>query len=109
MKLLFTILGVISGLIGLALSILPFGLIALIPTILAFVFGLLAFKMVKNENSGKGIIKLIFLLVILALGITIYRSIFDENKVENDIETIQKGEERDKESLEELEDIKIDD
>lgn len=109
MRLLVTILGILSGLIGLALSILPFGLIALVPIILAFIFGLIAFNMSKNENTGKGIIKLIFLLVILGLGITIYRSIFDENKVEDDIETIQKEEERDKESLEELEGLNIDD
>ena len=110
MRLLFTILGIISALIGLTLSIMPFEKIALIPIVLGFIFGLLALKATNSEGKGKSVIKLIFLALIIALGFAIYRTIFDENVVEkDDVETIEKEKERDQESLEELEDLKIDD
>ena len=108
MRLIITILAVLLALIGLTLSILPFGPIALIPIILAFILGIIAFKLAKKEGSGLGLIKLIFLVVILGLGMTIYRAIFDENVVADDIETMINEEESLEEAKEELEGINID-
>ena len=94
MRLLLIILGSISAIIGLVLSILPFGNIAIIPIVIAFICGLLAFNISKKEQHNTLVVKLIFLVTIIGLGLTIYRSIFDENVVEDDIETIN----RDKQS-----------
>jgi len=108
MRIIFLILGLLLAVLGLTLSILPFGNIAFIPIVLAFIFGLLAFKISKTEGQSTGFIKFIFLLTIVALGWTIYRSIFDENVVEDDIETIQNEEESLEEAKKELDDLEID-
>ncbi|NND50867.1 MAG: FUSC family protein, partial [Flavobacteriaceae bacterium] len=91
-----------------ALSILPFGSIALIPIVLGLIFGLLAFNASKKEGKNVSGIKFIFLLLIIALGLTIYRAVFDQNIVEDDIETIQNEEESLEDAKKELEDIEID-
>lgn len=109
MRIIFIILGLLLAVLGLTLSILPFGKIAFIPIVLAFIFGLLAFKISKKEGQSTAFIKFIFLVTIVALGWTIYRSIFDENVVEDDIETIQNEEESLEEAKKELDDLEIDD
>lgn len=108
MRLVLIVLGLLSALLAIVLSILPFGSIAIIPIVLAFVFGFIAFKASKKEGQNTRIIKFIFLVTIIALCITIYRSIFDENIVEDDIETIQNEEESLEDAKKELEDLDID-
>jgi len=103
MRLLLIILGIISAIIALILSYLPFGLIALIPAGIAFILGLLAFRMAKKDGTSKLPVKLIFLLTIIALLLTTYRSINNENTLESDTEFIQKQEESEEKALEELE------
>ena len=107
MKILLTIIGFLGAILGLTLSILPFGNIALIPIIIAFVSGVLLLKMIKKEQANSLSVKLIFLITIIGLGMTIYRAIFDENVVEDDIETINRDQQSEDEALEELEDIDI--
>lgn len=107
MKLLLTIIGFISAILGLVLSILPFGNIALIPIVIAFICGIVLIRQSKNQQSNKLTIKLIFLITIVGLGMTLYRGIFDENVVEDDIETINRDQQSEDEALEELEDIEI--
>ncbi|MBT8277927.1 MAG: FUSC family protein [Bacteroidia bacterium] len=108
MRLVLIILALLAALAGVALSILPFGSLALIPIILAFVLGLIAFQLSKKAEQPTGLIKLIFLVTIVALGLTIYRTIFDENEVAVDTEAIQKDEDRIEDAKKELEDINID-
>lgn len=107
MRITFTILGFLSAIIAIVLSILPFGLIALIPIVIAFVFGLLAFKQSKKDDKSVTPIQLIFLLVIIALALTTYRSIFTENKVEADTEFIDKQESSEEKAIEELDALDI--
>ena len=108
MKLALSIIALILALLGITLSILPFGNLAFAPIIGAFVFGLLAFRASRGDNQKTGLIKFIFLITIIALGITIYRAIFDENIIEEDIESIQNEEESLEDAKKELEDIDID-
>lgn len=108
MKLAFSIIALIMALLGITLSILPFGNLAFAPIILAFIFGLLALKATKAAQQKTGLIKFIFLVTILALGITIYKAIFDENIIEDDIESIQNEEESIEDAKKELEGIDID-
>jgi len=105
MRLVFIILGFISAIIAVILSYLPFGLIALVPAVIAFILGLLAFKLSKKEGASTLAVKLIFLLTIIALALTTYRSITNENTIDSDTEFIEKQEELEEESLEELEGI----
>jgi len=107
MRITFIILGIITAVLGLALSILPFGTIALIPIILALVFGLIAFRMSAKESKGSAIIKVIFLTATISLGLTIY-NILKPNEVNREIESISKENQSKEDSIEELESIEID-
>lgn len=105
MRITLIILGLLSALIALIMSILPFGLIALIPAAIAFVIGLLALSAFKKEGQSQLPVKSIFVITIIALALTAYRSIFTENKVEADTEFIEKERESEEEAIDELEDI----
>ena len=109
MRQLFIILSLILALLGLTLSILPFGTIALFPIIAAFILGFLAFRISKKEQKSTTIIKIIFLITIVSLCMSIYRSVFENNIIENDIETIEKEKQSEQEAIEELEEIDIED
>lgn len=108
MRQLFIILSLIFAALGLVLSVFPFGMIALIPIIASFVFGLIAFRISKKSNKSTNIIKATFLVVIISLCISIYRSVFETNVIEDDdIETIKKEKQSDQESIDELESLEI--
>ena len=107
MRILFVTLSIITALIGVALSILPFGSIALIPIISSFIFGLIAFKMSNKEGKSTSIIKVVFLITIIALGLSIYNSLRPDEIIE-DIESIE-VENISEEDMEELEAIEIED
>lgn len=107
MRILVTTLAVLAAIIGLILSILPFGTIALIPVIIAFILCFLAYKMAQKANANTKFVKVLFLVTIIAFALSIYRIAFDENVVENDIETIEKEKQSQEDALEELEDLDI--
>lgn len=107
MRLIITTLAIITAILGLTLSILPFGNIALIPIVAAFILGFIAFKMAQKEGKNTKLVKVVFLVTIVALGMSIYRSVFDENIVEEDIETINRDKASEEEAIEELDDIDI--
>ena len=109
MRILVTTLAIIAACLGLILSILPFGAIALIPTIIAFILGFIAFKMAQKDGVNTKLVKVIFLITIIALVLSIYRSVFETNVVENDIETIEKEEQSKEDAIEELEGLEIED
>lgn len=107
MRLLVTTLAVLAAILGLILSILPFGAIALIPIIAGFVLGFMAFKMAQKDGANTKFIRVIFLVTLVALVLSIYRTVFEDNVVENDIETIEKEKQSQEDALEELEDLDI--
>ena len=108
MRLPLIIISIITAIIGLALSILPFGTIAILPIIIAFVSGFMAFKISRKENKGVNIIKGVFLIIIISLALTIYNS-FKTNEIVEDTESIIKENQSEEDSIEELESIEIDD
>ena len=104
MKLLFSILGLISSIIAIILAILPMEKIALIPAISAFVFAIIAWYLSKNES--KKLIKLIFLVTIIALVLITYKSIFSgEYEVTADENFIEKNQQSEEKAIEELEEL----
>jgi len=108
MRILFTTLSIIFAIVGLILSILPFGYIALIPIVAALVFTLIASKLLVKEGKNTGIIKVLFAVIIISTGLSIYNAL-KPNKIEIDQEAIEKQKQSDEETLEELEDIEIED
>jgi len=107
MRILITTLAIIAASLGLVLSILPFGAIALIPIVIAFILGFIAFKMAQKDGANTKLVKVIFLTTIIALVLSIYRTLIEDNVVENDIETIEKEKQSQEDALEELEDLDI--
>lgn len=112
MKKLFIVLGLITGILAVILSVLPTSKIAFIPAALAFIFGLLAFIKAKKDGTSKHTVQLIFLFSIIALSLATYKSIFETNEIGN-TEQLEQREEKSLENSieeldEELEDIDID-
>lgn len=104
MKFLFSILGLIASILAVILAILPLEKIALIPAISAFIFGLIAFFMSKNEN--KKLIKFVFFVTIISLAIITYKSIFyTDSKVITDEKFIEKTQKSEEKAIEELEEL----
>lgn len=105
MRVLVITLSIITALLGVALSILPFGSIALIPIISSFIFGLIAFKISKKEGKSALLIKVVFFITIIALGLSIYNSLRPDVIIE-DAESVE-AENISEEDMEELEAIEI--
>jgi predicted membrane channel-forming protein YqfA (hemolysin III family) len=106
MRTLVTTLSIILAIVGLVFSILPFGYIALLPIVAALIFGFIAFKLMQKEGKSTTVIKILFGVIIISLGLAIYNAM-KPNKIEVNQETINKQKQNDKESLKELEDIDI--
>ncbi|MDO6597239.1 FUSC family protein [Oceanihabitans sp. 2_MG-2023] len=83
MRKLFIILGLIAAIIAVVLSALPLFNIAFIPAIAALLFGLIAFYLSKKENESKKTVQLIFLLTIISLCLSTYKSVFSEAEIGN--------------------------
>ena len=65
--------------------------------------------MAQKEGKNTKFVKVIFLITIVALAMSVYRSILDENVVVDDIETIEKEQQSEEDAIEELEGIEIED
>lgn len=106
MRLTLIIISIISALIGLALSILPFGSIAILPIVVAFISGLIAFKISQKEKKSTNIVKGVFLIVIISIVLTILNT-FKANEIIEDTESIIKDNQSEEEAIEELESLEI--
>ena len=96
MRKLFILLGFISALTAVILAVNPLYNLAVTPIILAFVSGLVVIFLSKKENIKTKAIQYIFLLVIIALSITIYKGVvYPSNAI--DVQKIeQQGDENPK-------------
>lgn len=109
MKKLSTILAIITSILAVILSVLPIFRLAIIPAIAALIFGLIAFYLSKKSGQVKKIIQFTFLLTIITLTITTYKSIFDKTEVA-DIEALEATETKfEEEAIEELEELDLED
>ena len=108
MKKLFTILALISAILAVILAVLPVSNLAIFPSVIAIVFGSLAFYFSKKSGEVKKLVPFSFLLTTAALVLVIYKAIFTETEVSN-TETLDAKETQFKEdAIEELEELNID-
>jgi len=107
MRLLFIILGFIAAISAIVLAALPLFKIAFIPAIAALVFGLIAFYFSKQQNASKKLVQLLFLLTIMALALTTYKTIFETTEVGNTEELELREDEAKENAIEELNDIEF--
>ena len=108
MKILYTTLAIISVVLSLILSILPFGSLAFIPIVLAIVFSFLLLKELKKEGKSINLVKVLFLGIIVSLSVSIYRTLFTENTIVETEQTIEKEKQSEEDAIKELEDIELD-
>jgi membrane protein implicated in regulation of membrane protease activity len=108
MKTLFVVLGFIASILSIILAVTPLFKIGYIPSIAALVFGLVALYISKNKQLQKKSIQLVFLMTLIALAITTFKTVFNTVEVGNTEELIQKEEDSEQEAIETLEDIEID-
>jgi membrane protein implicated in regulation of membrane protease activity len=108
MRTLFVVLSFIASILSVILAVTPLFKIAFIPSIAALVFGLVALYVSKQKQLPRKSIQLVFLLTIIALSLTTYKSIFSTVEVGDTEELIQKENESEQEAIETLEDIEID-
>ncbi|MBO3116524.1 FUSC family protein [Winogradskyella sp. DF17] len=108
MKKLFIILGFISAIIAVLLAVTPLSNLAIIPIVLGFISGLIIIYLNKKEQTKTKSIQYIFLLVIIALALTLYKGLFVSNEV-GDIEQLEQREDENLEDSKEiLEGLEID-
>ncbi|WP_460218570.1 FUSC family protein [Psychroserpens sp. MEBiC05023] len=108
MKKLFVIFGFITSILALILAVTPLSKIAYIPAIAALIFGIIALYVSKGNQTSKKSIQLIFLMTIIALALTTYKAVFDKAEVGNTEELQQKEQQIEEDSLNELNDLEID-
>lgn len=107
MKTLFVVLGFIGSILAVILAVTPLFKIGYIPALAALVFGLIAFYFSKKNNLPRKSIHLVFLLTIMAIVVSTYKTIFITVEVGNTEELIQKEDQSEQEAIETLEDIDI--
>lgn len=88
MRRLFIILGFIAAVLALILAVTPLSQIAYLPAIAALIFGFVAFYLSKQKQLPKKSVQLIFLLTIISLVLTTYKSIFNTAEV-GDLEELE--------------------
>ncbi|MGR7813837.1 FUSC family protein [Lacinutrix undariae] len=101
MKKILIIIAFIAALLSVILAVTPLSNLALIPAIVAFLLGLIIYYISKKNNSPKKVVQYIFLLAIISISITIYKTIFTTTEI-GDIEALEV---REKESEEDSKDI----
>lgn len=108
MKKIVIILGFITAILALILAVTPLSNLAVIPIIIAFLCGLGVFLLSKKQNIKTKSVQYIFLLTIIALGLTIYNGVFSTAKVGDTEKLEQLEDEILEDSKDLLEDIDID-
>ena len=88
----FIILGFISALVAVILAVTPSYKLAVVPIIIAFVSGIIILFISKKQNTKTKIIQYIFLLVIIALGLTIYKGVTNTSEIANEQQLEQQDE-----------------
>lgn len=83
MKKTVIILGLTSAIAAAIFSVTKFYNQAIIPIIIAFVSGLIILLLSKKEQTKTKSIQYIFLLVIISLGLTIYKNVSNTPEMES--------------------------
>ncbi|MBO3098590.1 FUSC family protein [Gelidibacter pelagius] len=88
MRSLFIVLGFIAAVLALILAVTPLSQIAYLPAVAALIFGFIAFYISKRKQLPKKTVQLIFILTVISLVLTTYKSIFNTAEV-GDLEELE--------------------
>ena len=109
MKKAFTIFALIASALAIILAILPISNLAIIPSIAALIFGVIAFYVSKKTGEPKKIIQFALLLTVVALALSGYKAFFTTTKVANTDVIDAKEIQFEEEAIQELEGLEIND
>lgn len=108
MKKLIIILGFIAAILAVVLSVTPLFKLAIFPIVFALICGIILIYLSNKKNIRTKAIQYIFLLTIISLCFTVYKSVFLEAEV-GDVEQLDKLEDKsEEEAIKELEGLDID-
>lgn len=107
MRNLLLILGFICAALGLILAILPFNKLAIIPLVVAFFLAIITIRVSKREQKGTMPLRIILFITIVGLFLSIYRTVMDENVVEQTTDSVERDKQSEEDAIEELEGIEI--
>ena len=107
MKKTVIILGLVTAILSAILSVLPIFKLAIFPGVLALVCGIAALILARKQSSSTQTIQLIFLIVILAFSLSIYKTIFTKAEVGNTEQLKELEVEKVEEAKEELLNVEI--
>jgi len=107
MKKTLIVLGFTSAIAAAILAATPLFNFAFAPIILAFVCGLLILNISKKQNTKTKTIQYIFLLVIISLSLTIYKSVINTSKLDDTLpkDNSEQLEQQDQENSKDSNDI----
>jgi len=97
------VLGLIFGILGFILSLLPLGTIDLIPSLLAIFIGVLVYLLTKKTKIRRKLVITVIIVSAMALLISLFTEIFFTNKIAEDEKFEERIEQSEEESVEELE------
>ena len=83
MKKALILLGFLSALAATVISVTHLHHLAIAPLIVAFLSGLIVLFISKKQSPKPKTIQYIFLLVIISLSLTIYKSVFSTSELDN--------------------------
>lgn len=109
MKKAFTILALTASVLAIILAVLPISNLAIIPSIAALIFGVIAFYLSKKTEEPKKIIQFAILLTFVALALSGYKAFFTTTKVANTDVIDAKEIQFEEEAIQELEGLEIND
>lgn len=99
--------GFICAIIAVIIGVTPLYKLSIIPSILAIIsLGILWYVSKKNNNPSK-FIQYIGILIVIAISMSIYKTVFNNNELQNTEELEQKEDESVEDSIEILEDLDI--
>jgi hypothetical protein len=101
MRRFFLIAAYVFAILSIAMTILPMGTIALLPTFLTFIFSILAF--LKSNGKQKLIPRIVLIVAVFTTLFILGKVVLVKDKVLNDKKYEQKKEESKKEDIKDLE------
>ena len=107
MKRLLIILGFITAILSVILAVTPLYKLAVFPIIIALICGIALLYFSKKKQFKTKAIQYVFLLTIISLSFTVYKSVFQKVEVGDTKELEQLDETSEEEAIKELEDIEI--
>lgn len=107
MRKLVIVSGFICGILAVIIGVTPLYKLSIIPSVIAIIcLGVLWYITKKNENPSK-FIQYIGILIVIAISMSIYKTVFNNNELQNTEELELKEEESVDDSIEILEDLDI--